>query len=355
MFLPQTFEVLADCGEPINWIIPVPGEGSGGHSTIFRMVKSLEDQGHICNLIVYGSEEAKLDFKELKKNSLAWFEPVKAELIPFKGELPKAKAYIATNWISAYWLRSVASPAKKIYFVQDFEPWFFERSSNYYFALETYKFSFHHITAGEWLAHKLHEVSGVKARHINLAHNLPKIKTSFRQVADVPRILLYARPSTGRRGVELALATMTYLHRSGFEFHAVLIGSERLPGYLEFPHTNLGIVGHEQLSQVYSNSDAALVLSLTNLSLLPVELMAHAVPVVSNSGYWLDWFLNDKNCQLASPTPEGLAQAIKLVLTDTNRRLSIIENGIATVENLNWSTEGVKFNRYVEEILNEED
>jgi glycosyltransferase involved in cell wall biosynthesis len=351
--LPDTIEVAVQGEEAINWIIPVPGKGSGGHSTIFRMVRSLEDSGHKCNLIIYGSEEAKLDFKQLKKNTLEWFDPVNALLIPFTGPLPKAKAYIATNWISAYWLRSVVTNAKKIYFVQDYEPWFYERSSNYFFARETYNFGFTHITAGEWLAEKLKGHSDTESRSIKLAHIAQDSKIARGKLSGRPKILLYVRPSTGRRGLELGLATLEHLHRSGFEFHANLIGAEKIPANLKFPYTNFGIVRQEDLPSIYDNSDAALVLSLTNLSLLPVELMAHGVPVISNSGYWLDWFLNTRNSQLADPTPEALAEAITLVLGNDSRRLSIISQGFADVEHLDWASEGMKFCTFVEEIIND--
>lgn len=351
--LPETIEDDAQGKESINWIIPVPGKGSGGHSTIFRMVKSLEKAGYKCNLIIYGSEEAKLDFKQLKKNTLEWFDPVNANLMPFRGPLPKAEAYIATNWISAYWLRSVTTNAKKIYFVQDYEPWFYERSSNYFFARETYNFGFTHITAGEWLAEKLKGQSDEKIRSIKLAHSAPELKAESRKLSDLPRILLYVRPSTGRRGLELGLATLTHLQRSGFEFHANLIGSEKIPANLTFPYTNFGIVRQEDLPSIYADTDAALVLSLTNLSLLPIELMAYGVPVISNSGYWLAWFLNTGNSQLAEPTPEALAEAITRVLGDDRRRLSLINQGFTDVGNLDWVSEGKKFGAYVEEIINE--
>jgi glycosyltransferase involved in cell wall biosynthesis len=69
-----------------------------------------------------------------------------------------------------------------------------------------------------------------------------------------------------------------------------------LLGYaIPFKHKSLGIVPHDKLYSIYQECNYGLVLSFTNLSLLPVELMASGVIVISNKGENNEWFLNDNN------------------------------------------------------------
>ncbi len=52
---------------------------------------------------------------------------------------------------------------------------------------------------------------------------------------------------------------------------------------IPFEFTNRGILNKEQLAEVYHESVACLVLSLTNVSLLPLELLvAGCVPVMND-------------------------------------------------------------------------
>jgi glycosyltransferase involved in cell wall biosynthesis len=81
------------------------------------------------------------------------------------------------------------------------------------------------------------------------------------------------------------------------------------------------------------------VLSHTNLSLLPLELMACGCAVVSNSGPNVEWLLNDQVAQLAPPTPEDLADSVLTLLRDDQLRARKIEAGAALAESTDWVSE----------------
>src|SRR5687768_3220494 len=36
-----------------NWVMPQPGRGSGGHTTIFRFMRYIEQAGHTCRIYLY--------------------------------------------------------------------------------------------------------------------------------------------------------------------------------------------------------------------------------------------------------------------------------------------------------------
>ena len=53
---------------------------------------------------------------------------------------------------------------------------------------------------------------------------------------------------------------------------------------IPFPYINRGIITHSELADLYHESVACLVLSLTNVSLLPLELLAAGCIPVMNEG-----------------------------------------------------------------------
>jgi glycosyltransferase involved in cell wall biosynthesis len=58
-----------------------------------------------------------------------------------------------------------------------------------------------------------------------------------------------------------------------------------------------------------------LVLSFSNLSLLPLELMACGVPVIANRGPNVEWLLNNEIAYLSEPQPDALASKVVEVMS----------------------------------------
>jgi O-antigen biosynthesis protein len=120
---------------------------------------------------------------------------------------------------------------------------------------------------------------------------------------------------------------------------------------IDFPHYSAGNVALSQLAALYSQCDAGLVLSFTNVSLAPLELMACGCPVVSNRGPHVEWLLNDRNSVLADPAPDSLADALFRVLTNDEFRADIIEAGLRFAEATDWGEESMRvaaaFNKIV--------
>jgi glycosyltransferase involved in cell wall biosynthesis len=123
----------------------------------------------------------------------------------------------------------------------------------------------------------------------------------------------------------------------------VLAGWETGEYRVPFRHRSLGSVSPKELALWMGRCDAALVLSLTNLSLLPLEAMACGCAVVSNGGPNVEWLLRDgENCLLAQPTPEGLCDAMKKLLEDHGLRQRLISNGLEQAAHSDWETEAGK-------------
>jgi O-antigen biosynthesis protein len=332
----------------INWVIPDVGIGSGGHLNIFRLIMHLEQCGYVCRIIIVGGsqfasgENARATIRE-------HFFPINAEVSIGEASLQPAQFTIATSWITAYSVRNFQGAGNRCYFVQDFEPFFYAHGSDYYFAEETYRMGFFCITAGQWLANKLSKEFGMKTFAMGFSYDHDLYFPRPRKDPQKKRAFFYARPVTFRRGFELGLLALNMVAQQYPDVEFVLAGWDISEYRIPFRHINAGNVAVKDLPDLYSQCDVALVVSLTNLSLLPLELMACGCPVVSNKGDNVEWLLNDQNSVLAETTPEALCEAIVSVLNNDHMRENLISQGLDFAASTSWSTEAKK----IADVLNE--
>lgn len=323
----------------MNWIIPPFALGSGGHLNIFRMIAMLERRGFVCRIFI-NEEAAFIDAEQARTLINEHFVRLDAEVFLGADAMPPCDIVVATSWETAYWAQAFAGAAHKLYFVQDFEPYFFPHGSEYIFAEQTYRMGFDAVTAGGWLADKLAREYGMRTRSFGFSFD----KQRYRLLARKPgprRVFFYARHVTPRRGFELGLLALRRIHRQCPDVEFVLAGWDASDYELPFPHLNAGVVALDELPALYAQCDVALVLSFTNLSLLPLELMACGCPVVSNRGPNVEWLLKDmRNAVLCDPLPETLANGVIRLLDDAPLRQRIVDGGLATAAASDWEEAG---------------
>lgn len=322
----------------INWFVPPFGRGSGGHLNIFRFVYHLEKLGFDCRIIVCedlsGASSATLG-SQIRE----WFFPLSAKVIRHPQDaIPPASVSVATGWQTAYVVKAFRSTHHRCYFIQDFEPFFHPPGSEYAMAEETYRFGFVGITAGDWLARKLSAEYGMETHSFRFSYD----KNLYRQLPRrdaIQRVFFYARPPTPRRAFDLGILILSELSKRMPDVEMVLAGWD-VSGYeLPFKHLNCGVLSLGELPDLYSHCDAALVLSFTNASLLPPELMACGCVVVSNTGPNNEWLLDKDSAVLARPTIPDTVDALEKVLKDGALRARLVRNGFASANSTSWEHE----------------
>jgi glycosyltransferase involved in cell wall biosynthesis len=336
----------------LNWFIPPFGRGSGGHLNIFRFIANLEALGFTCNIILVEDAGVTEDEKAVAANIARWFLPLKAAVFKGLASAPEAHVSIATEWRTAYYVRSFAKSNFRCYFVQDFEPWFFPIGSEYCFAEETYRFGFIGITAGGWLRDKLAQEYGMETHAVGFSYERELYSAKPRTVlpGQPKRVFFYARPPTPRRAFELGILALRAVCERISNVEVVLAGWDLSRYDIPFKHQDLGVVPVKALADVYNTCDVALVLSLTNLSLLPLELMACGVPIVSNDGPNNAWLLNAFNAKLSRTNPTDLANAVCDVLNDTNEAHRLIRSGLEAAHQTSWTQEAERMGQIFDSL-----
>lgn len=324
----------------INWIIPNFYGSSGGHRTIFRMTRALEEAGYEVNFHIFGETRYVSD-SEATEALRTFYFPLKAAVHVGVAEMRPAEVCMASSWETAYAVRDFDACRRKIYFVQDFEPAFFPASAEMMLAEDSYRFGFECVCAGRWLAQKMRDY-GNRAESFNLAFD-PAIYFAGPEPQGKRRVVFYARHETRRRGTELGLLALALLKERLPDVEIVLFGSDDLPYQLPFECTSAGILSERELADLYRSSTVGLSVSLTNYSLVPQEMLACGLPVVEMNLPPLRAAYPDKSpgIRLASPTPVGIADALAEVLALTGSEMRREREGASSlVSHLSWSQAG---------------
>ena len=322
----------------INWFIPPFGFGSGGHLNIFRYVNYLEQAGFECRIIIAGDCQ-EVSLKTLHTNICEWFFPIQASVYLCDENTPPAFISIATSWQTAYYVKKFRASRLYYYFVQDYEPFFYARGSEYAWAEETYRFGFKGITAGKWLADKLASEYQMETVSFGFSYDKALYKPIPKRQPATQRLFFYARPVTSRRAFELGILALQKVYEQRPETEFVLAGWDTSSYVIPFPHLNAGVVPLAQLPDLYSQCDVALVLSLTNVSLLPLELMACNCAVVSNRGSNVEWLLDEQVVKYSEPTVSALSLSITELFDDEEELTRLRNRGQMFAETTSWEAE----------------
>jgi len=348
--VPRDFNALSikleGNGYKVAWVISPPGKTSGGHQNAFRFMEFLEKAGHSLTVYLYQvAEHPKVSIAGVKQmmEETSAFPLLAADFQiydPHLGVVGDYDAVFASDWETAYAVYRYQQPAKRFYFTQDFEPAFYPSGSDYVLAENTYRLGFHAFSAGKWLAKKLEDEFGMTADYYDYAVD----RTKYVQTNFGPRneVLLYARPPTPRRATEFGIMVLAELKKLKPEVVINMVGWD-MSGYdVPFDYENHRALDISQLNDIYNRCAAGLVLSLTNMSLLPMEIMSSGVvPVVNDAANTRDVFDNE-NIEFVQMSPKAMAQRIIEIIENPNA-IEHAQKISRSVAEMDWKDPGEIF------------
>lgn len=345
--------VVKDRPLRLAWITSPPGKESGGHQNIWRFIAQAEKAGHRCSVHLYdanGTAPSLRQTQQMLAHSKS-FTPVAAPISvwdPAVGVGKDADAVIATGWETAYASYRDPSLARRLYFVQDFEPSFYPVGSQAVLAENTYRFGFHGITAGRWLSTMLAERYGMTAAAFDFAADTHQYHVS--NSGERNGVFFYARPVTPRRAYELGAFALEAFHRMRPQATIHLAGWKIDSSQLPFKHVSHSSLPLASLNDLYNECAAGLVLSLTNMSLLPLELLASGVSTVVNDAPNNRMVSDNPQLRWTLPNPTAIASALAEAY-DRNNDSSEAQANHDSLGTWTWDDSGRQFVEAVEAHL----
>jgi len=304
--------------------------------TIFNLMLALEARGHSCSIWVHDPGGTMGPAAVIHREIVERFAPVRAGVFRDFEDWQGADVTFATGWQTAFPVAGLPGCKLKSYLVQDYEPDFYPVSAQRLWAQETYAMGYPCITASPWLSDVMRERFGAVAESFELGvdHRTYRPLDAAR---DDRTVIFYSRPATPRRATELGILALGELAARRPDLRFVLFGDTRPPA-ASFEYEFAGIVDEPSLAVMYNSATIGLVLSLTNYSRIPKEMMACGLPVVdlSHPSVHSVFGPSGRLIETVDPDPRAIADRLSDLLDAPDRRNRLAASARSFVQPMTW-------------------
>ncbi len=265
-----------------------------------------------------------------------------------KRVIPEADVTLATSYETALPV-ALYGTGKRFYFMQHYEPFFKNESSNPYLAEQeaqlSYALNLEKIANSSWLQKKIQTIYPEKKVAVCLNaidHSIyqgePKIASSDQKEI---RIISYGGRNATWKGfremaeaVKKARASLT--HR---KIHWLVYGDALLPPDNPIAsYQSLGFLNPPQLAQAYRSADLLLSASwYESFPLFPLEAMACGLPVITTQAGTEDYAFPGNTAEIVEAQQvESIAEGLIHLIEDVEYRNKLAKQGHAESKKLTW-------------------
>jgi len=321
-----------------TWMVPYFDHFAfNGIQTIFRFIEKLSKEGVKNRIVIY--DNPTFDTHSFEEKMLEAFDITNYEIIVFGddkaigiADLPQSDIAFCTKWESAYVLLRFNKTKRKYYFIQDYEPMFYEAGSTYALSQSTYRFGFRGIVNTPGLLAAVNQRDGLEGISFIPAVNHQMYYPEPAKKNERVRIFLYTRPYNPRNAFNLGILTIKLLlEKYGKKIEIITAGAEwdeadyGLQGLI----TNKGLIKTlPEVADLYRKCDIGFSFMLTpHTSYQMQEYSASGMATVMNRNADHTWLNKDgKNCLLAEPSPADMAEKIGKLIDDPALRAKLVAN-----------------------------
>ncbi len=265
-------------------VIPPFSRGSGGHNSILQIMRRLELMGHTVSYWI--DDELGL-FKadrpaRIRRDMREWFAPIEGPVFYGLDQWYGADVAVATGWQTAHGVMMLPGCRSRVYLVHDHETEFYATSVESRWAEATYGLDMHAICASPWLESLVRDRYGRTTSLFDFGVDHAAYAPRRSPDAATPSPSTAATSPHAARS-RSALMALQELRERRPELRVVSFGND-VEIDMPVPYEHAGILSPEELSWLFSEATVGLVLSLTNYSLIPQEMLACGLPCVDLAG-----------------------------------------------------------------------
>ena len=256
---------------------------------------------------------------------------------------------VATEWRTVY--RIMDFDAYKMYFVQDFEPIFFEMGERYLLSKKTYELGLHIVSLGKWNVDTVVKSCDVKGQidYIEFPYEKTEytfVKRNFEKIKEKRKIkvAVYVKEESKRLPVIIPLILDNLkksLKLKGFELEINYFGNA-LPICIN-NGIECGKLSKKQLHELYCECDFGMVASLTNISLVPYEMIAAGLPVIEFKDGTFDYFFSKETAILCDLSYKHLEKEILYYVENPAELEEMTIRANKSILSLSWEKSANQF------------
>ena len=339
----------------IAWVIPSPEKGSGGLRTIFNNAFHLEQKYKVENYFyILPAEYHVSNLETTKENIHLWFNYKINNLYQGIFPIEDYDAIIVTSNETADFISS-KKYNKVIYFIQDYEPYFYPIGSNSIVAKNSYQYNYKKLTIGKWLSSKIGKETNEEIPYCNFGADLNIYKSHNRKASEKAICAIF-QPGKYRRASSILIDAIKVLNATQPDLTIYLYGeSIDNEQQYEIKADFLGVISPKQCCDLYNKCMCGISLSTTNPSRIPFEMMASGLPVVDIYTENNLFDFPEEGILLADPTPESIAQSVTKVITDDSVNNYMSQSGLKFMSTRNTENESLEFADIINSYINNTD
>lgn len=320
---------------------------AGGHTSILRLGTNLQKKGMILDYIYTGTD----NLQKLQENASLNLNHYQGTFVRYDDVLNKDyDVVIATSWRSVFYAKKLKG--YKAYFVQDYEPYFFKVSERYILAKKTYELGLHIISLGKWNINQIQKNCRVQGAidFIDFPCEISEYQKKNRNYMEYRdktefTLAVYSKEDGKRipNLIQYLLKNLSFRlkNEKGITLHILFFGFDKK--YKPLVGTNLGKLNKKELAELYHRSDFGMVASMTNISLVPYEMIATGLPVIEfEEGSFCDFFPQD-TAILTDFNDEVLYQKFLECIKNPERLEKMTEKAFRYIQNLSWENSVTQF------------
>lgn len=334
----------------ISFVVPNMMPFSGGQTSILRLGTGLSNLGLDVRYVCFEDQDATT------MTSIA-----KANLATVQGSFHSKSAlqslasdvWVASVWETAYIIRNLEG--YKAYFAQDYEPYFFPYGEKFLLAKQSYDIGLHVITLGAWIKQIIEQHSFASRRLDTVPFPYEKAEYTFAQrdfdsypTKSTLKVAVYIKEEEKRAPnlIPLLLGqAKAILSKQGISLDVSYFGGDP---HMPYPNgKNLGRLTKDRLLTLYHASDLGMVASLTNISLIPYEMLAAGLPIIEFKEGSFSSFFEEGTAILSELNPITLAEQIQAHVQAPATLRSMMSKAQTQLEGLNWDRTAAEFYRHL--------
>ncbi|MDP4145745.1 MAG: glycosyltransferase [Bacillota bacterium] len=338
----------------ITFVIPGMRAHNGGLTSILRLGTYLAEFGYVIKYICYNEQT----IEEMEKNASINLENYKGSFLD-KSYLLKIDSdiVVATYWESVYYMRDMKG--YKMYFIQDYEPLFFIYGEKYILAQKTYELGYHMVSLGKWNKFMIEKncVVNSKIDCIDFPYEKSEysaIERDFdsyknKKELDIAVYIKFEEKRAPHLVQEILGNIINEFEKQNIKINVYYYGADKSMKLKN--GINLGKLNKDELINLYMKCHFGMVASLTNISLVPFEMIACKLPVVEFKEGTFKYFFDQEDAILTSFDWSDLYEKLSYYLINTDALKNMTEGATHKLEKLSWKSSARQFEAILKQII----
>lgn len=325
---------------------------SGGYTSILRLGTELEKNGFNVYYAILSSRQNQEDAMKCAAINLKNYQGkiIKADSISSN----ENDIIIATYWKTVFQIKSLKG--YKMYFVQDFEPYFTVFGEEYLLTLKTYELGFHMISLGGWNKSMIEKNAYINGRLdiIDFPFEPSEYvlkKRDYQQYKNKKNFTIAAFIKTDQKRIPNVIQSMLVnlekeFLKNGYTLKVKYFGVDKKMKLKN--GENLGMLNKEELANLYEEADFGICGSMTNVSLVPYEMLAKGLPLIEFEEGTYQFFFPDKTAIITNFSYVNLYSKLIHAINNPDILELYQKNALEFLKNLSWEKTGKQFVKILE-------